>query len=327
MEVLLNFKRIINMDAPKVFVSHASEDKDRFVMGFATQLRQKGVDAWVDKWEIKVGDSLVKKIFDEGLTSSDAIIIVLSSISVEKPWVKEELDFSVVRKINEGTRIIPVVIDKCNIPAALKSTKWVKVEDLNSYDDTIDEIISTIFGANDKPPIGKPPVYVSSLTSNSGVGNHNNIDSYVTKLICQKAIEIGHHMVGELPFIKDGQLVLPKEQLRDSLEYLYEVGTIKWQKDLSGSFFGIQISVSGFEMYAKEYIEGYHELKLEIISLIVNQEITNNVQIRALLNCQQFLVDHVLRLLENQGNIKVMWFLGGQCLISNVSASFKRSLR
>ena len=31
------------MEAPKVFVSHASEDKTRFVMPFAEQLRSNGI--------------------------------------------------------------------------------------------------------------------------------------------------------------------------------------------------------------------------------------------------------------------------------------------
>ena len=50
--------------APKVFISHASEDKDRFVLGLATKLRDSGVDAWLDKWEMLPGDSLVDKIFE-----------------------------------------------------------------------------------------------------------------------------------------------------------------------------------------------------------------------------------------------------------------------
>ena len=53
--------------SPKVFVSHASEDKERFVRNFATQLRAQGIDAWVDEWEIVPGDSLIDKIFEEGL--------------------------------------------------------------------------------------------------------------------------------------------------------------------------------------------------------------------------------------------------------------------
>lgn len=315
------------MIPPKVFVSHASEDKDRFVLNFAKRLREKGVDAWFDKWEIQVGDSLVKKIFDEGLTSSDAIIIVLSSISVEKPWVKEELDFSVVKRIEQGTRIMPVVIDDCNVPAALKTTKWLKVKDLNSYEDTIDEIISTIFGANDKPPLGSPPAYVTSFAATPGVAGHNTIDSFVTKIICETALETGTALVGERAFFKDGKRILPEEQLRDSLEYLNEYGTIEWHKDLSGSFHGVQVSVSGFELFARQHVERYEELKREVIFAIVNQEIGDNVHLRAHLNTKQFLIDHILKVLESSGSIKVQWFLGGNCMITNVSASLKRSLR
>ena len=34
---------------PKVFVSHASEDKDRFVLTFAPKLRDQGVESWGDR--------------------------------------------------------------------------------------------------------------------------------------------------------------------------------------------------------------------------------------------------------------------------------------
>jgi hypothetical protein len=52
---------------PKIFLSHATEDKERFVVKFAEKLRTRGVDVWLDKWEILPGDSLVDKIFEEGL--------------------------------------------------------------------------------------------------------------------------------------------------------------------------------------------------------------------------------------------------------------------
>ena len=42
------------MAAPKVFLSHASEDKDRFVLQFATQLRARGIDVWLDRWEMHI---------------------------------------------------------------------------------------------------------------------------------------------------------------------------------------------------------------------------------------------------------------------------------
>ena len=79
-------------DEPRAFISHASEDKERFVIEFATRLRSAGVDAWVDEWEIRAGDSLVDKVFAHGIEKADIFIVVLSTTSIVKPWVREELD-------------------------------------------------------------------------------------------------------------------------------------------------------------------------------------------------------------------------------------------
>lgn len=133
------------MTTPKVFVSHASEDKERFVLDFARRLRENGVDAWLDQWEMKPGDSLVDKIFEQGLKDAQAVIVVLSEISVQKPWVREELNASVVNRINKGTKLIPVVIDECNVPESLRSTVWQKVDSLDSYDASLQRILAAIF--------------------------------------------------------------------------------------------------------------------------------------------------------------------------------------
>src|SRR3954464_5104636 len=119
--------------APKAFISHASEDKDRFVLAFAKKLSEKGVDAWLDKWEIMPGDSLVDKIFEEGIRNACAFLVVLSAKSVAKPWVREELDSGMVQKINKLCRLIPVVIDECEVPQALKHLKWVRIKDTEVY--------------------------------------------------------------------------------------------------------------------------------------------------------------------------------------------------
>ena len=66
---------------PAAFVSHASEDKERFVLDFAPRLREQGIDAWVDRWEILPGDSFVDKIFEEGLKNASAVIVVISKRS------------------------------------------------------------------------------------------------------------------------------------------------------------------------------------------------------------------------------------------------------
>ena len=86
---------------PKVFISYGSEDRD-FVLSLADKLRKKGIDPWVDKLKILPGDSLVDKIFEEGIKNAEAILIVLSQSSVQKKWVREELNASVVKRIEKG---------------------------------------------------------------------------------------------------------------------------------------------------------------------------------------------------------------------------------
>lgn len=117
------------MSPPRVFVSHASEDNSRFAVDFARRLRENGVDAGLDQREMNPGDSLVDKIFEEGLKDARAVIVVLSKSSVRKLWVRGELSASVVNRIIRGTRLIPVFIDDCEVPESLQSTVWQRVDE------------------------------------------------------------------------------------------------------------------------------------------------------------------------------------------------------
>ena len=103
---------------PKVFISHASADKERFVLEFATRLRGVGVNAWVDCWEMNPGDSVIDKIWDEGLKGCDAFIIVLSEHSIKSKWVHEELNTAFVKKIEDKTKLIPIRLDAAEVPEA-----------------------------------------------------------------------------------------------------------------------------------------------------------------------------------------------------------------
>ena len=140
---------------PRVFISFGGEDWDRFVRVFGEALRARGIDAWVAYWEIAPGDSLVRKIFDEGLTQADAVIVVLSCWSVDKPWVKEELDLAKIRQVEERVRLIPVRIDDCEVPAALRATKRVSIKDLDSYEPQLNEIVAALLGQHERPALGQ----------------------------------------------------------------------------------------------------------------------------------------------------------------------------
>lgn len=148
------------MNAPKAFLSHASEDKDAFVVEFATKLRTSGVDVWLDQWEIKAGDSIVSKVFTQGIEQASVFIVVLSKVSVTKPWVAEELDASVIRKIQEGTKLIPVVLEDVVVPSALKHLRYVSVPSLG-LDGAVADVVASIFAKESRPPLGVAPTYAT----------------------------------------------------------------------------------------------------------------------------------------------------------------------
>lgn len=93
----------------RLFISHASEDKERFVRPLAERLRALH-DVWYDEYELKVGDSLRERI-DEGLRSSDHGIVVLSPNFFAKDWPRRELDG--LFQLEDQTRkvILPVWLD------------------------------------------------------------------------------------------------------------------------------------------------------------------------------------------------------------------------
>lgn len=101
-----------------VFLSHNSNDKP-FVRKLAKDLQEKGHVVWIDEAEINIGDSLVEKI-REGLDKVDYVAVVLSSNSINSPWVQRELDISSNREIAEKRVILlPLLIEKVPLPGFL----------------------------------------------------------------------------------------------------------------------------------------------------------------------------------------------------------------
>jgi hypothetical protein len=311
--------------SPKVFISHASEDKDRFVLQFAEQLRRNGIDAWLDKWEMLPGDSLIDKIFEEGIKEAKAVIVVLSTFSVKKPWVREELNAACIKRINNGSKLIPVVIDDCEIPEALNSTVWERISNISDYETSLQRIISQIFGAIDKPPIGSPPNYIKSFAST--INGLNNIDSLILRLSCEAAVELGNDFIDpNKVFLKDDRPLIPLNELEDSLDILDREGYIKLSRTIGRGLHSYQITTYGFEAYANACIPNYQNKIIALVSAIVNQNLESNSALQQELNEPQVLVDHIIDVLEAHGHLEQAKMLGGFSHIYNVSPALKRLL-
>jgi hypothetical protein len=87
-----------------VFISHASEDKDEVVRPLVIALQAEGLSVWYDEFEMKIGDSLRRKI-DKGLANSRFGIVVLSKDFIKKGWTNYELD-GIITKVVSGEQIM-----------------------------------------------------------------------------------------------------------------------------------------------------------------------------------------------------------------------------
>lgn len=90
-----------------VFVSHATEDKDEVVRPLANALQALGLRVWFDEFELRIGDSLRRKI-DGGLARSRFGVVVLSHAFFSKNWPQYELDGLVTREMTGEQIILPL---------------------------------------------------------------------------------------------------------------------------------------------------------------------------------------------------------------------------
>lgn len=90
-----------------MFISHASEDKERVARPLERELRLLGLSIWYDESVLRVGDSLYEQI-SHGLATSRYGIVILSRHFFAKNWPRQELSALSARVMDGTTRIFPI---------------------------------------------------------------------------------------------------------------------------------------------------------------------------------------------------------------------------
>ena len=156
------------MEPPKVFLSYSYDcDKhEKWVLKLGTKLREKGVDATLDKWELGLGD-LMPPFMREGITDSDRVLIICTDTYVEKAdalkdgvgyemtIVDTELDQNL--RTNKFIPIIRQASGEPKIPTCLGKRWHIDFRNDNEFDEKFDVLLREIQGdpINPKPPLGK----------------------------------------------------------------------------------------------------------------------------------------------------------------------------
>jgi hypothetical protein len=310
-------------EIPKVFVSHASEDKERFVLRFAERLRAKGVDAWLDRWEMMPGDSLIDKIFEEGIGNADAVIVVISKHSAKKPWVQEELNAAVVKRINKGSLLIPVVLDGCAVPVALQSTLYLPVPNVDDVEVIADKVRDAVYRHSEKPPLGPVPSYAQSRIV--AFPTLSRVDSIVLSLFAARAIEQGSDRAEtEVAWKKAENQSISRSEFLDSVSALEESGYLREP--------GIAAEIQPFYFIPMRVLEEFlasidpdFGVKIEAVaSAAVNRDKPSDAQIAKDLGVKQFVVRVILEQLESQRLLELWRPAGSIVIVGDTTSNLRR---
>jgi hypothetical protein len=138
-----------------VFISYSRSDS-KFVEKLAHQLVAHKAYVWLDKWELRVGDSLLEKIQD-AVEGSSALLVVLSKASIESEWCKRELNSGLLRELEEKRIVVmPVLIEDCKVPMFVRGKLYADFrsnfdEGLRALLEGIAAVTSTSLGRLDEP--------------------------------------------------------------------------------------------------------------------------------------------------------------------------------
>jgi acyl carrier protein len=111
------------MTTRQVFISHDTEDAS-FAHRLACDLQGAGVQVWIAPDSIRPGESWVDAI-ERGLDHSSDMIIVLTPAAIDSQWVKKETEIGIMRERRGQMRVIPLAVERCNVPLLLSSYQMV----------------------------------------------------------------------------------------------------------------------------------------------------------------------------------------------------------
>ena len=141
--------------SPRVFLAHASEDKDK-VKALHGKLKNSGLTPWIDELDLEPGSVWPIEI-PKAIRDCDVFIACLSNISIQKKgYVQRELRLALVEYSERPTGqlyLIPVKLDDCEIPSIKLPELSIDFADFqaadlwknNGYERLIDSIAKTSF--------------------------------------------------------------------------------------------------------------------------------------------------------------------------------------
>lgn len=164
------------MNAPKIFVSYSREGREHesWVLELAASLRQNGVDAALDQWDLKPGSDMTL-FMESQIQDSNFVILVCTPIYAEKSnipsggvgYEKNIISAEMLQSRDLRAKFIPLLRDgdfDSALPTYLGSKFAIDFRPSRDHADAFDELLRAI---HEVPPPSKPAIGPSPFTAHA----------------------------------------------------------------------------------------------------------------------------------------------------------------
>jgi hypothetical protein len=153
------------MKARRIFISYAHQDYP-LIQSISASVKDSNDLIWIDRNVIMPGDEWRGKI-QKALKSSYCIIFFASTSSVKSKEVKLEIDYAIkLRK-----RVIPVLLEKCNLPYEVSNLQHINLTYRNQEEV---EVFRQILSAISSKRTAKPATNKTAATIAEDIKTSNN---------------------------------------------------------------------------------------------------------------------------------------------------------
>ena len=232
-------------NTPDTFICHASEDKQYVARPLRDALNEIGVNAWLDESEVRVGDSIRRKI-DEGLSACRSATVILSKIFFDKYWTQYEMEGIFQRQVPGEIPLFPIRHGITIEEIRSHSPSLAGIASLNSSEQTIEQIAAEI--ADRISRLASPttaPIATPDPVTHPGVAGRGFGVFYVAPAGTPE-IPYGSEPEATTPlfFNQEPSGWFPMLNSKDELEYIIEDTILRIRLDWGNTLQGSEIQAS-----------------------------------------------------------------------------------
>lgn len=221
--------------SPVVFVSYASEDRP-LAMQIATRLFEEGMEVFFDGWEIRAGDSIREKL-DAGLGRCTHFVVLLTPRSVQKSWVRAEMDAAFVRRVEGECRFIPLRHDlaAAALPPLLRGLLSLQIDDFETDVTKLVEEIRSV-DRRPSPPATAPGSGIPASAMGLSPGGAKIVGAIVRR--SQHGLNFDPPLN---PDVLQAATGLSDDAIRDAAEELIERGLVDDSNEIGQRSLGFSV--------------------------------------------------------------------------------------